>query len=95
MSPAEARTPRSRHLGFLSVLTPVLAIPVGILAVSLSDGYGKIGAAILVLLGAGLIGALLAVAALIRRERWPWLGVLGLLLNLLPGLIILGIAFVR
>jgi len=95
MQPANTPAPRSRVLGTLSVLTPLMAIPVGLIAVSVADGYGKLGAAVLVLFGAGLIGTLLAVAALIRRERWPWLGVLGLLAGLLPSLILLGLIFGR
>ena len=36
------------------------------------------------LFGSAIAGSLLAIVALVRNERWRWLGVAGLLLNTLP-----------
>lgn len=73
----------------MSVAVPVLGLLVGFLFVSrVAKGVGgdTSGGALIyggAALGVGcLIGLCMAIVSLIKRERWPLFGILGILLNL-------------
>lgn len=76
-------------LGAVSVALPVIGLLVGFLFVSgAAKGVGgDMAGGALIYGGAALgvvslIGLCAAIVSLIRREKWPVLGILGLLLNL-------------
>lgn len=67
------------------------ALRLGGIAVAMVVGsgggsYAWLGAVVIGLFGSGIVGTLLATRALMRKERWPWLGIVALLVNALPSM---------
>jgi hypothetical protein len=67
-----------------SIATTLIGIPAGGLLALTQDGLGVLGMLILGPLAATLVGAALAVAALVRRETPRWLSIVALVLALAP-----------
>ena len=70
-----------------SLCAPIAGIVAAFIMIAGSRGMlAGIGAVVLAVFGSGLIGTVLAITALVRRERLRWLGIVGLLVNALPSL---------
>ena len=83
--PMERRDRRRAAWAIGSCLAPV-AGAVALLFAATAEGFALIGGIVMALAGSGVAGTVLALGSLIRRERWPLLGVLGLLINTVPSI---------
>jgi hypothetical protein len=72
----------------VSLLSPVVAIPLAyLLSHNARDsgwGWGGIGAILIARFGATTFGLIAGIVALVRRERWPAVTFIALLMNLYP-----------
>lgn len=78
------------NLAKTSIVTTVLAIPVGIAVAFQQHGLDLIGVIVLTPIAITLLAGALAVASLVKREQPRWLSVLALVIAVTPTIILAG-----